>query len=277
MLKTATEADITQYMDFAYDLAMNPAKCGYPVYYDGMKTKDEFIQKLWRSFREPNRELLLFIWQGRVEGFIQFYYLEADRYLQTDGFSIDHYTADALEEFIRYCQNYFDGYELYFGFPADNQEAVSYLRGQGWPCIEQDWNQVLHLKDYHPRPESPNVRKVTKENFDDFRIIHSQYDNDMFWNSQRIYNDMDRWHIYLYYREEKPVGTIFYVDTEIFGLTFDKEIFDTEAYCTLLTTAANDLKQRGLKDVVFFENEDSPASEMGFYRVGQYLCFAKKE
>lgn len=277
MLKTATEADIMQYMDFAYDLAINPEKCGYPVYYDGMKTKDEFIQKLWRSFREPNRELLLFIWEGRVEGFVQFYYLEADNYLQTEGFSIAHNTADALEEFIRYCQNHYAGYELYFGFPADNQEAVSYLRGQGWTCIEQDWNQVLHLKDYHPRPESPNVRKVTKENFDDFRIIHSQYDNDMFWNCQRIYKDMDRWHIYLYYRERKPVGTIFYVDTEIFGLTFDKEIFDTEVYCALLTRAANDLKQRGLKDVVFFEDEDSPASEMGFYRVGQYLCFAKKE
>lgn len=56
MLRIATEEEITQYADIAYELAMDPTRCGYPVYYDGMKTKEEFISKLWRSLREPNRE-----------------------------------------------------------------------------------------------------------------------------------------------------------------------------------------------------------------------------
>lgn len=277
MLKIATEEEIKNYTDQAYELAMDPTRCGYPVYYDGMKTKDEFIQKLWRSYREPNRELLLFIHEDRVEGFIQFYYLEEDNYLQTEGFSIANHTATALEEFIEYCGDYFPGYELYFGFPADNQEAVSYLREKGWFCLEQSWNQVLYLKNYQLRPESLHVKKVTKENFEDFRTIHSQYDSKMYWNCQRIYNALDEWNIYLYYREEKPLGTIFYVDEEIFGLCFVDDKFDREVYDALLTRAANDHKERGLKNIVFFEDADSPANEIGFQRVGKYLCFTKQK
>ncbi|MDO5399861.1 MAG: hypothetical protein Q4F17_02630 [Eubacteriales bacterium] len=278
MLKPATEAEITQYMDFAYSLAMDPASSGYPAYFDGMKTKDDFISVAWRSLRGENREILLFIREGTVEGWIQFYVFPEDNYLQTEGFNIRSHTEEALEELIQYCKANYAGYELNFGFPADNQNAVSYLQKQGWPCTEQSWNQILHLKDYQLRPESPNVRKVTRETFDDFRTIHSQYDAEIYWNSQRIYDSFDKWHIYLYYKEEKPIGAIFYFDEEIFGLTFDGGIFDDGIYEALLTKAANDHKERGLAYLVFFQDEDSwsAAREMGFQRVGKYVLFVQK-
>lgn len=275
MLKTATEAEITQYMDFAYELAMNPACSGYPAYFDGMKTREDFISKAWRSFREENREILLFIYEERVEGWIQIYTLPEDNYLQTEGFNIQNRTEIALAELIAYCREHYDGYELYFGFPADNQKAVAYLQKQGWPCPERSWNQILHLKDYQFRPESPNIRKINKNNFDDFRTIHSQYEAEMYWNCQRIYEAFDKWHIYLYYRDEKPRGAIFYFDEEIFGLTFDGDVFDKEIYEALLTKAANDHKERGLEHIVFFQDEDewTAAREIGFRRVGEYVLF----
>lgn len=278
MLRKATEAEISQYMDSAYDLAMAPACSGYPAYFDGMKTKEDFVFQAWRSFREENREILLFIHEETVEGWIQFYFLPEDNYLQTEGFNIRNHTQTALAELVEYCRVHYAGYELYFGFPADNCNAVSYFEELGWPCTERSWNQVLHLKDYTPRPESPNVRKVTTDNFDDFRTIYSPYDAGIYWNCQRLYGALDRWHIYLYDREDKPAGAVFYMDGEIFGLIFADGIFDEEVCCALLTRAANDHKARGLAHIVFFEDEDAPsaAEEMGFQRVGKYLLFVHK-
>lgn len=278
MLKNATEAEITQYMDFAYELAMNPECSGYPAYFDGIKTKEDFISVAWRSFRSENCEILLFINDGIVEGWIQLYVLPEDHYLQTEGFNICNHTETALAELIEYCQEHYAGYELNFGFPADNRDAVSFLQKQGWPCTEKSWNQILHLKDYHVRAESPNVRKVTKDNFDDFRTIHSQYEDEMYWNSRRIWEAFDRWHIYLYYRENVPAGAIFYFDEEIFGLTFDGGVFDEDIYEALLTRAANDHKERGLEYIVFFQDENpwSAAQAMGFRRIGAYELFVHK-
>lgn len=278
MLKTATEAEITQYMDFAYDLAMNPATSGYPAYFDGIKTKEDFISVAWRSYRETDREILLFIHEGTVEGWVQLYVLPEDNYLQTEGFNIRNHTETALAELIEHCCEHYLGYELYFGFPADNHAAVTCLQSLGWPCTERSWNQVLHMKDYHLRAGSLNVRKVTRENFKDFRRIHSQYDDGMYWNCQRIFDAFEKWHIYLYYREEKPAGAIFYFDGEIFGLTFDGGSFDEKIYADLLTTAANDHKERSLEYIVFFQDEEywSAAREMGFQRIGRYWLFEHK-
>lgn len=277
MLRKATEAEITQYMDFAYNLAVNQATSGYPAYFGGANTKDNFVYRAWRSFREENREILLYLCDGRVEGWIQFYFLPEDNYLQIEGFNIGKNIAAALGEFIEYCEEKYPAFDFYCWFPEDNQEAVSYLKERGWPCTQQSWNQILHLKDYQPRPESPNVRKVTKDNFEDFRTIHGRYDNEMYWNCQRVFDDFDNWHIYLYNRENISIAYILYRDKEIFGLGFTDDIFDEEACCALLIRAANDHEERGLADLVFFQDEDdwSAARETGFQRVGKCMLFEK--
>ena len=89
MLVKAVKEDIEQYMDFAYSIAMDQAKSGYPLWSDGISTKEEFVDHVWKSYRNDDRDILLFIVDGVVEGWIQFFYIEQDRYLQTNGFLIN--------------------------------------------------------------------------------------------------------------------------------------------------------------------------------------------
>ena len=42
MLRLLQEAEFDRCMDFAYELALDPARSGYHVYYDGMKTREAF-------------------------------------------------------------------------------------------------------------------------------------------------------------------------------------------------------------------------------------------
>lgn len=277
MLRKATHLEMERYMDFAYELAIDPKHSGYPVYFDGIKTKEDFVKNTWRSYWETNRDVLLFIHEGRVEGLIRFFILEKDRYLQTDGIYTAAHTRKALEEFTEYCRIHYAGYSLYLGFPAENEDATAYLAEAGWSCQEHSYNYVMHLAEYSLREEHTGIRQVTRENFGDFEKLHSKIEADLYWNCQRLYEDLDRWNIYLYDRDGVPTGTIFYTDGEIFGLNFFDGIFNHEIYDALLTRALNDHKRRGLKHIVFFQEEEgrTAASELGFNCVGAYLLFVK--
>ncbi len=49
MLMKATAEDIKKYGEWAYSLALNPIKSGYPTYGDGIKTKADFLDAAKRA------------------------------------------------------------------------------------------------------------------------------------------------------------------------------------------------------------------------------------
>ena len=49
MLVPLQEKDFDQYIDFAYELALDPTRAGYPAYFDGIKTKEDFTGRANRS------------------------------------------------------------------------------------------------------------------------------------------------------------------------------------------------------------------------------------
>ncbi|MCD8130512.1 MAG: hypothetical protein LUE16_04430 [Lachnospiraceae bacterium] len=143
MLVKATKEDIEQYMDFAYSLAMDQTKSGYPLCSDGVSTKEEFVEQVWKSFHNDYRDVLLFVIDGAVEGWIQFFYIEQDRYLQTNGFLINRNTEQAFTEFLEYACAHFTGYDLYLGFPKRNASAISFLQKTGCRLIQESYHDIF--------------------------------------------------------------------------------------------------------------------------------------
>lgn len=58
MLKKLREQDFDRYLDFAYQLALDMTKSGYPTYADGIKTKDDFVARAREAFSADNEEML---------------------------------------------------------------------------------------------------------------------------------------------------------------------------------------------------------------------------
>ncbi len=54
MLKKLQEQDFDRYVDFAYQLALDMTKSGYPTYADGIKTKDDFVARAREAFSTDN-------------------------------------------------------------------------------------------------------------------------------------------------------------------------------------------------------------------------------
>ena len=57
MLLECSRNDFEKYTDFAFELALDPSKSGYPTYRDGIKTKAMFVERLLKAF-DPCLQLL---------------------------------------------------------------------------------------------------------------------------------------------------------------------------------------------------------------------------
>lgn len=282
MLNRLMETDFDKYIDFAWELAQDRTRSGYPTYTDGIKTKQDFIAREREAFLRANEEILLFEQDGQVEGWIHYCALPQDNYLDLCACNIRRDTKTALEEFLAYAQGHFPGYELYLGFPKCNTEAIALLQEKGFVCIEESFHDVLFLDAYEFLPETYEITPVTRENFSRFRALHDQMQGPMYWDSDRLLNALDTWKIYLYEKSDSAAGAIYYMDEkimlEIFGVDFPDSIYNREIFRALLTKALNEGKRTGAKYFCFFTDQDShPISlELGFRPVGQYVCYWKK-
>lgn len=282
MLAEPTKEEIEKYLDFAYKLALDPARSGYPTYTDGIKTREDFEAATWRQFYEDGRKILLFEKNGRVEGWLQFDVFPEANHLELTGFNIADHAEQALAELEAYCIANYPGYGLYFGFPKDNVLAVHYLAANGWTCIEHSYNDVLHLKNYQPLEECGDIVPVTRENFGDFQAMHRLIEGDMYWNSERLYQELDRWSIWLYYRGGDPAAAVYYTNVEtmaeIFGVDFANGHFEEGAFRALVVKSLNACKKKDFRHVTFFNDEQTKQAALacGFECVGEYVCYYKK-
>ena len=245
MLRLLQEAEFDRCMDFAYELALDPARSGYHVYYDGMKTREDFVSRARKALKRPGEDIRLFV-----------------------------------AEFLDYCRERWPGFTLDLGFPAENVEATGWLDGQGIPCNERSWNFLLNLDGYQPLPEPSGVKRITAENFEEFAAIHRQIQGDMFWNCERVRAALDRWAIFVTGEGEAAGEVLMTLDgdphEEIFALEFADRQSHQGAFRVLLAAALNCLNSNSTKWLTFFVDEDCPEGEilkdLGFRLVGTFVC-----
>ena len=280
MLIQATMQDVEKYGDFAWKLAQDPAKSAYPTYTDGIKTCADFFREARRSVEAADSQLLLFEQGGVVEGWVQFFWIVEEKYLQLTGCNIRRGTRQALGELLNLLRDRFPGYTLYFGFPGENEQAIGFLRENGFEYAEEDWNHSFFFEKYALRPEDGHVRQITRENFSDFQTIYHP-DENTYWNCDRILERMEDWIILAYYQGDAPVGVLFLQGTgeyvEIFGSEYLNGVYRADVHRALLTAALNQCRRRSARYMTYFCEEEAcdAVREAGFHRVGKYVCLVK--
>ena len=157
---------------------------------------------------------------------------------------------------------------------------MNFLAGQNFECIEDDYNNTVFLDKCNNIPESNDLIRIGKENYDSFNVLHKQIEGDVYWNSERIFADLDNWVIFVKERDGKPQGAIYYMDAldgwfEIFGIDLNNNEYHPEVFKELLNAALLHAKSRGGKVMTFFCNEEGEeaAMECGFTCIGNYRCY----
>lgn len=279
LIKAAVE-DIKKYGELAYSIAMNPAKSCYPTYIDGIKTKADFLSAAERAVSKETSEVLLFSVDGNVEGWVSYFWIPEDNYLQLNGFNINRDTEQALTELVELIEARFPGYTAYFGYPGDNRDAIHFLAEHGFKCIEQDWNHSFFFDGYTRKEYSPCVEKISRENFYKFREVYHA-DPETYWNPDRIFETIDDWTVFIYNQADTPVAAVFLKGDdgyfEIYGAECAEGVFREDVFRELLTASLVECKRLGAKYMTYFCGEDEKhiLSELGFKCVGQYVLYMK--
>lgn len=211
-----------------------------------------------------------------MEGWIQFFYIREDRYLQTDGFLINSHTEQALTEFLEYAHARFAGYDLYLGFPKRNTGAISALQKRNCRLIQESYHDIYIFDGADIHAETDGIVRVTESNFAEFRKIHRP-DPETYWSTERIFQALDEWLIYLLVRDNTVAGYVCARNGEIFSLGYRDDKFDKTAYKALVKIILRDLQAAGYKHMSFFNDEESqPAAlELGFTCVSEYVLYLK--
>lgn len=286
MLRKAVAEDIAKYGDFVYELALDQTKSAYPTYADGIKTREDFLAAARKAVAEDTSELLLFFRGDVLEGWIQYFWILEDHYLQCDACNIRRGTAQALGELLKLLRADFPGYTFYFGFPACNVEAVCFLRENGFRCVEEAWNNTYFLESRECSSEDENIGheniiRIGRNNYDQFRAVYRP-DEETYWNCDRILECLEDWAVFVYREEQNPVGTIFFRGNkgyyEIYGMDFAEGKYRREVCLAMLTAALNDCRRAGAKYLTYFcdsceEALQKAVQEAGFHCVGGYVCY----
>ncbi len=276
MLRKVVDTEVEGYIDFAYDIVLNQSQSSYPIFTDKIKTKEDFRKHCIKSTTKENYESLLYYDNGNVKGLIQYYSQPTDRYWQLIGFNVLDSTEQALDELLEYLRLRFQGYTLYFGFPEENTQALRYLENHGFECVEKAYNDSYLFEGKSEFRMNKNVLRVTRENFYLFETLHHP-DEATYWNSERIYNTLDAWNIFVLLDGEICVGTIYERDDEIYGIDYAGGCFDEDTYSELVKAVLNNMQKRGSKFLTFFNEENSQESaiKLGFELVGKYVLYIK--
>lgn len=280
MLRSCTKNEFDKYTDFIYELAMDLTKSGYPTYCDGIKTKVKFVERSLKAFERDTEHMLLFECEGEVQGMIHYFWIPEDHYLQTIGFNISKAIEQAISEFLAYVGERFKGYDVLLRFPAENHSAVNFLAGQGFECIENDYNNTAFLDKFDKTRENSDLIRIEKGNYEKFEALHNQTEG--YWNSERILEALDNWIILVKEKDGESHGAVYYRATalvdgwfEIYGIDMNQEAYNPELFKELLNAALLDAKRRNGRFMTFFcdEEYEKAAIECGFKCVGYNLCY----
>lgn len=287
MLTPLQPGEFDRYLAFAWALAQKPAHCSYPIYTDGIHTKEDFCACARRVRDDANAEILLFCSGGAVEGWLQLYWLREERYLSLDACCVRRGAAQALAELLALAGARFPGFLLTLSFPDANTEAAGFLAAQGFLCVERTCHNTFDLRQNAPPPSRP-LRRVTAETFADFRRLHAPYEAEMYWTSDRLLQRLGDWHILLLDAppeaggRTQPAGAVYFTGAgralEIFGLDFAHKRFDDGVCRALLAGALAEARRLGAPHLLFLcEEACQPAARaLGFSCAGRCLCWQKQ-
>lgn len=266
MLSIVDKQSFLKHADYFYGLTENKANSAFPLYCDGIKSKEIFLNTAKKSFERKDEMLLIYEKDGEIKGLFQIFFSEENKYVGLQIAVAENDFKDAFEELISSLYADFKGFIFSFYLPEENKETIDFLSGTGRESLSAEEVFTVLFENYVPRKEVRDIAVIDKDNFDGFRKIHKRFEKEMFWTSDKIYRTIGDWKIFA-----DDCGTVFFnvkgIDCEIFGLEMNS--YDEDKAKSLLTAALNWAKKECKRSMYYFAGEgfEKPATEAGFKKL----------
>lgn len=271
MLRKIETTEFEELVEFAYEVSQDLSKTSFPVYTDGIKTKQDFLLRSRDGIQREGEEILVFQKNGQVEGWVHYFTIPSAKYIVMCNMSIRSGYAEAFAELLEYWKQEYPGYLWSVYFPEENQEIAAFMKEHHYEEKSREIVDVLAFQDYEKKEDNGHVVEIQQNNFSVFREIHQPHEQGMYWTSERIENTLDNWAIYAYKENDQYIGAVYYngkgsQNLEIFGIDLLPEVDNPNVIRELLISALNGAKDAGANSMYFFNDESTHeiAKKVGF-------------
>lgn len=279
MIIEVNESLLNEVIAFAWEYQQYQETCSFPKYASFEALKDVFV----RSFNHEDDQVLACIESGELIGVLNLQVKPDDLYLQSLGgiFAKRHFNEVAAQ-FIDYIKTRYVGFDLYIGYPIENQVAISYLENIQGELLDACVTMKLQKADFTHITPRHEVVPLPSERYEEYALLHDTQNPNMYWNSTRIFNRLDLWNIYVIMDQHNIVGSLLIkevgIDPEIFALSIDEAYQGQGLELDLLSASMADCISETIEHVLFFVDEDDLAQieatlKVGFKQIDTYRCY----
>ncbi len=278
MLRSLTAAEMQAQLAAFWPVALDLTRSGYPTYTDGVKTFDDFSATVRHAVEEPWGEVLVHVYQGEVNGLIVVEQVD-EEYLSLPVCLASAHQEALLNELLDHLMAHYPGRTLWLGFAPENIERLAYAKANGFALLDDTTNWQFPLASWTKTAVDRSVAAISRDNYADFRSLWT--DAEMYWNADRIAEDLDRWHLFVCADDAGPTAAVACMKDrdmqEIFGFMY-KGHYDASCHAGLLCACLNTAQRDGSRDLTYFAGaeENAVMAEMGFQRVSGYVCYEKR-
>jgi len=285
IIEISSEELLEDVVNLSWELSSNRNKCSFPK----VKSYNEMYDGFLKALRDKDDKVLACYENGEAVGALNLFVDKNNNYLQSIAgiFAKEDFNFIATQ-FIDYLKANYSNYEIDFGYPLENEDAINFLKGIKSKLVESSLTTELKKDDFVRSSPCNYVILLERDRYDEYAAFHDKYNPDIYWTSEKIFDRLDLWKIYISIEKQKIVGSILIKtkakqkfkdkQAEIFGMSIDKEYEHQGLELKLLSDSVYDIFTQGKENILYFVDEDAidelqAALETGFKQIDSYRCY----
>jgi len=238
-------------------------------------SRKQIYDLFMRYIKRDEHDILLVVKDGKLEGVTPIYWIEEDRYVSyaQGPYGYDYETvSNCLFEYV--LEN-FKGYKFYVNTAREHTKSNKFYNNFGFEKIEEA--VMLKLEDFSSDFSSDFVQGINEKNRQIlYDWIEEHVDEDTYWNSVRINENLERF-IILGYFDEGVKGHIIGRGssnyTEIIAFSGD-EIVKEELFKSFVSEA----DKKSVRSIDLYTEDDYEVllgTKYGFELYDNNVCYIK--
>lgn len=284
MIIEINEEPFEEVVLFCWELARQKSNCGFPRFDNFEQLSARFL----RTLQHPEDKILAYYEFGTLTGVLNLYVEAENKYLQTIGgiFTQADFSVVA-NQFLNYISQRYHEFELYLGFPKEYMAANQYFNAIKAEIVDASMTMKLLPTDYIKTVPTHDVISLTEADYSEFATFHDYHNPKVYWNSERIFEKIEQWNIFLCKVHDKIIGDIIIrqnlgdTEKEIYGISIDADYKNIGLELSLLTFSLQHTLTPDIEKVLFFVDETDTAQyeatlKTGFKQVDTYRCYKMK-
>lgn len=279
MIKEAREEFIEDIVNFSWEIFCDKTKCGFPKF----KCYGEMYDIFLKAIRDKDNKILVCYKDGQIIGTLNLLVIKDKKYLESIGGILVRKDFNFVAmKFIDYLKVNYSGYEIDFGYPLENKDAINFLEGINAQPMDSSITMSLKKDDFVRTSNYSEVVPLGSDYYSEYAIFHDKHNPNIYWTSERIFEKLDIWNIYIIRKEEKIVGSTFIKIkenvVEVFGVSIDKEYKHQGLELKLLSESISDILKQWNEDILYFIDDNeidelNATLNIGFKQIDTYRSY----